>query len=101
MEHTKVCPIAATDIAAENFVFNKVVAVKPLDGYRLEITFEGGSVKVYDVEPLFAKWDVFSALRNEPGLFELVKVEPGGYAISWNDMIDLSCNELWENGRTL
>lgn len=27
-----------------------------------------------------------------------VKVDAGGYGVSWNDDIDLSCNELWENG---
>ena len=28
-----------------------------------------------------------------------VKVDAGGYGISWNDNIDLSSNELWENGK--
>ena len=25
------------------------------------------------------------------------KVDVGGYGISWNDEIDLSCDELWDN----
>ena len=37
-------------------------------------------------------------LSNVKGLFEQVQVDSGGYGISWNDDIDLSCNELWENG---
>lgn len=28
----------------------------------------------------------------------LVKADKGGYGISWNDEIDLSCDELWEIG---
>ena len=98
MEHAKIRPTAAADLAGESFVFNKVAAVKPLGNYRLEITFERGAIKIYDVEPLFAKWSAFTALRDEPSLFALVKVAPGGYAISWNDAIDLSCSELWDNG---
>ncbi len=47
---------------------------------------------------MFEKWDAFKALSSVKGLFEQVKVDTGGYGISWNDDIDLSCNELWENG---
>ena len=90
---------SATDIKQDKFAFHKVTSVKPLDDYRIEVTFENGSIKEYDVKPLFSKWDVFCALRDEPGLFTLVGIEPGGYAISWNDNIDLSCEELWQNGK--
>ena len=40
----------------------------------------------------------FSKFKNIRGLFEQVKVDDGGYGVSWNDEIDLSCDELWENG---
>jgi hypothetical protein len=30
--------------------------------------------------------------------FKNVKVEQGGYAVSWNDDIDISEYELWCNG---
>jgi hypothetical protein len=43
-------------------------------------------------------WEAFKALSYIPGLFNLVKVEAGGYGISWNDHIDLACDELFENG---
>ena len=29
--------------------------------------------------------------------FNKVKVDEGGYGISWNENIDISCNELWFN----
>jgi hypothetical protein len=32
------------------------------------------------------------------GLFEQVKVDTGGFGISWNDDIDLSCDELFDHG---
>ncbi|MBQ4463666.1 MAG: DUF2442 domain-containing protein, partial [Eubacterium sp.] len=36
--------------------------------------------------------------REIPGLFNQVKVDSGGYGVSWNDQIDLECNDLWEYG---
>jgi len=78
-----------------------VTAVKPLKNYRLMVTFECGGVKKYDIKPLFTKWPVFCALRDEPKLFGLVEIAPGGYGICWNDELDLSCDELWDNGFTI
>ena len=39
----------------------------------------------------------FEALKN-PDIFNLVQVEPGGYGISWDENLDCSEGELWENG---
>lgn len=78
--------------------FHKVKSVEPLPGYRLWVIFLSGERKEYDVKPLFDRWETFKSLSSIPGLFNLVKVDPGGYGISWNEDIDLSCNELWENG---
>ena len=79
-------------------MFHKVKSVKCLDNYILEIVFENNIIKYYDVSKLFEKWTVFKQLKTINGLFEQVKVDTGGYGISWNEEIDLSCNELWENG---
>jgi hypothetical protein len=79
-------------------MFYKVKSVKPLPEYRLLVVFSDGEKKQYNVKPLFDKWEPFKALINVTGLFEQVKVDAGGYGISWNDEIDLSCNELYENG---
>lgn len=79
-------------------MFYKVKSVEALDNYILLVTFENGILKRYDVKPLFDKWDIFKDLINIPGLFKNVSVDKGGYGIYWNDDIDLSCNELWENG---
>lgn len=79
-------------------MFYKVKEVHPLPAFNLLIRFATGECKRYNVAPLFEKWDVFKMLSDVNGLFEQVKVDVGGYGISWNDDIDLSCNELWENG---
>ena len=79
-------------------MFYKVKFVKPLENYILQITFQNNVIKYYDVSKLFNKWHVFNNLLTVSGLFEQVKVDSDGYGISWNDELDLSCNELWENG---
>jgi predicted transcriptional regulator len=82
-------------------MFHKVQSVKPLHDYNLFITFQDGSTKLYDVKPLFYQWDVFKDLTTITGLFEQVAVDAGGYGIVWSDNIDLSCDELWENGESV
>ena len=79
-------------------MFYRVQAVKPLEKYKLLVTFQNGETKNYDVKPLFDKWQAFKDLAYINGLFQQVKVDAGGYGISWNDDIDLSCDELYYNG---
>ena len=81
-------------------MFHKVKNVRPLPDMVLHVEFLDGSVKLYDVKPLMDKWSVFKNLEHH-SLFELARVEAGGYGVVWNKDIDLACNELWENGRTL
>ncbi len=78
--------------------FERVRAVEPLPGLALKVSFQNGTVKRYEVAPLLAIWEPFQALSSVKGLFDQVKVDAGGYGISWNGEIDLSCNELWNNG---
>lgn len=79
-------------------MFHKVKSVKIVSEFVLEVTFENDIIKYYDVSNVFDKWEVFKNLKNIDGLFEQVKVDQGGYGISWNDEIDLECEELWEHG---
>ena len=79
-------------------MFHKVKEIIPLKNYILSAIFEDGTVKTYDVSPLFNEIENFNTLKEVPRLFEQVKVDVGGYGISWNDEIDLSCDELWDNG---
>ena len=76
-------------------------AVHTLSDYRLYIQFSEGLTKIYDVKLLFTKWAAFKRLENEPELFNDVAVDTGGYGIVWNDELDLSCDELYENGKTI
>ena len=78
-------------------MFHKVKEVIPIENMLLKVKFVNDRTKIYDVKPLMKKWKVFEKLKNEE-VFKKVQVDQGGYGISWNDDIDLECNELWENG---
>ena len=69
--------------------------------YQLCVQFSEGMTKIYDVKPLFAKWPVFKRLEEETELFYNVVVDKGGYGVVWNDDLDLSCNELYNNGKKI
>ena len=51
---------------------------------------------MYDCKRLFQRPE-FLLLKEEP-FFKSVRVDVGGYGISWNDNIDISEYELWTNG---
>ena len=78
-------------------MFHKVKCVTALPDFKLSVQFAEGCTKIYDVKPLFNAIPAFKELK-EPHLFSEVTVDVGGYGIIWNDDLDLSCDELWENG---
>jgi len=79
-------------------MFHKIKTINPLPDYTLLVEFENKEKKQYCIKNLTNEIAAFKALFFIPGLFEQVKVDVGGYGISWNDEIDLSCNELYYNG---
>ena len=81
-------------------MFHKIKAVFPLEDYKLLVQFCVGITKIYDVKPLFMWRDVFNTLKQND-LFYGVFVDAGGFGIAWNDDVDLSCEELWENGKEI
>ena len=82
-------------------MFHKVKTVNALPNYWLSVQFVEGVTKKYDIKPLFEKLTVFRELEKNNRLFSEVEVDTGGYGIVWNDNLDLSCNELFENGKTI
>ena len=79
-------------------MFYKIKSIKALDNYIIHVDFESGVSKEYDVKTLISDFKEFESLTQVNGLFEQVKVDVGGYGVSWNDELDLSCNELYANG---
>lgn len=79
-------------------MFHKIKNVSALPEYKLYVKFAEGVTKIYDVKPLFQRIPLFAELKSQPEVFTSVSVDVGGYGIVWNDDLDLSCDELWENG---
>ncbi len=79
-------------------MFHKIKNISALPDFRLSVQFSEGVTKIYDVKPLFEKITCFAELKNNIDEFYSVYVDVGGHGIVWNDDLDLSCDELWENG---
>jgi len=73
--------------------YPKIDSVKVHSDKHLLVTFRNSIQKLYDCKPLLVL-EPFEPLRDDV-LFKMVKVDRGGYGVSWNDEIDLSESELW------
>ena len=76
----------------------KIIKVVAKENYILYCEFNNGKNKIYDVKSLINNYKIFKKLENNIELFNKVKIDIGGYGISWNEDIDLAVEELWENG---
>jgi hypothetical protein len=77
--------------------YPKILSAKAIDHHTLAIEFNNGEKKWYDITPLL-KNEMFLPLQN-PDFFKNVQVEKGGYAVYWNEEIDISEHELWIHGK--
>ena len=77
-------------------MFHKAVDLKFKDGTILEMTFQDGLVKQYDMAVLFEKYPQLKALENRE-LFLSGKLM-GMYGIVWNDDLDIEAETIYEDG---
>lgn len=75
----------------------KVVDVVPLSDMQLLVFFEDGKIKKFDVKSIIKDYPEYEQLQNQD-IFNLVRVEAGGYGISWTPDLDCSEGELYKNG---
>jgi hypothetical protein len=75
----------------------RIKSIIAIGNSELLVCFENGVEKTYDCKPLLARPEFH--LLKVPALFRAVRVDAGGYGISWNDNLDLSEYELWTNGK--
>lgn len=76
----------------------RVKFVKALENEIVSVIFRNGIEKIYDIKKLYSRFAQFSVFKTDNKLFQNVKVDTGGYGIFWNDNLDLSAEELWDNG---
>jgi len=79
--------------------YPKIQSAKAVDGHTLVIEFSNKQKKKYDITPLLDR-EMFAPLKNQ-ALLNAVQVEQGGYAIVWNNRIDISEYELWSHGQAM
>jgi len=75
----------------------RIKSVEPFENTKLLVRFDNDITKIYDCAPLLSRPE-FHLLRIS-AFFKAVRVDTGGYGISWSDNIDLSEYELWTNGK--
>lgn len=80
-------------------VFHKAVKVKFLDGTAMEVLFQDGKVKHYDMALLFDKYPQLKALQDHQ--FFLSGKLIGAYGIMWNDDLDIETETIYEDGITV
>ena len=68
--------------------------MKVLDDYHLELLFDNGETKIFDVSPyIVGSW--FGMLSDEE-YFKTVHIINGGRGIEWKDGQDIAPHELYE-----
>ena len=74
-----------------------VKSVHPLDDYELEVSFENGEFRRFDVKPYLGR-GIFMRLR-DLALFRGVRVIAG--SIEWPGGLDLSYDTLYVDGQPI
>lgn len=64
----------------------------------MSVVFKNGVKKEYDLHILYGRFPQFRKLEADNDLFNQVKVDVGGYGISWDDSLDLGAEDIWEDG---
>ena len=62
----------------------------------MELTFQNGEVKAYDMSVLFSKYPQLEALKDRK-LFLNGKLM-GSYGVYWNDELDIEAETIYEDG---
>ena len=77
-------------------MFHKAINLEFKEGTTLEVTFQNGDVKRYDMSTLFNKYPQLRALEDRD-LFLSGKLV-GMLGIIWNDDLDISVESIYECG---
>ena len=80
-------------------MFHKAANLEFREGTVLDLTFQDGKVKRYDMAVLFEKYPQLCALKNRE-LFLSGKLM-GAYGIVWNDDLDIEAETIYEEGETV
>ena len=79
-------------------MFNSIVDIIFHKNLIVDVEFQNGEKKRYDLKTLFTKHPIFKELEKDENLFYNGKIAPGGYGIIFNNDIDIAAEELFYNG---
>ena len=74
-----------------------ITGVKPLDNYRLELTFENSESRIFDLNP-YLESGIFKQLKDK-SIFNSVHVSFD--TIEWNNGADLDPEILYEDSKPI
>ncbi len=75
----------------------KAIDVRPLENYMLELVFDNGEKKIFDVKP-YLKYKPFEKLK-DMNEFNTVKI--AGLSIEWKNGEDICPDELYNNSKKI
>jgi len=75
----------------------KPVAVEPMDGYALKVTFNNGETRLFDVSP-YLVYPAFEALK-QADLF--IQARVAHHTVIWNDEVDIAPESLYLESVTM
>ena len=75
----------------------RINTVRANDDWTLEVAFNDGAERWYDVKPLL-ECEAFAGLRN----IEIFRrIHNGGYFVEWDNEADLSADTLYLEGKSV
>ena len=70
----------------------RVRGVKPLEGFKVLVSFDNDSQKEIDLEP-YLHGPVFESIRNDPAIFRSMKIDGG--TIAWDNAADIDPDVIY------
>lgn len=80
-------------------MFHQAIGLRLLEGTSLEVCFQDGEVKQYDMKKLFPKYPQLRQLENR-SVFLMGRLV-GTYGIVWTDDLDIEIETIYEDGETV
>ena len=76
---------------------HRISKITPRSNCTLDIQFFTGEIKRIDMKQYFNDYKPYKELLNDD-LFKKAYIDQGGYMVIWNDMLDIGCDTLWQDG---
>ncbi|MCT7953430.1 DUF2442 domain-containing protein [Ancylothrix sp. C2] len=76
--------------------YPRILWAQAIDNRTLVVKFSNDEFRKYDISKLLEK-PLFAKLHN-PVVFKNFRIEEGGYGLVWDEDVDISEYELWQNG---